>query len=91
MPWEIGLAETQSVLVTNGLRGRVRLRADGGLRAGRDVVMAALLGADEYAFGTAALVAEGCLMARACHLNTCPAGIATQRPELRARFDAAPE
>jgi len=91
VPWEIGLAEAQYVLVANGLRGRVRLRADGGLRTGRDVVMAALLGADEYSFGTAALVAEGCLMARACHLNTCPTGIATQRPELRARFDATPE
>jgi glutamate synthase (ferredoxin) len=91
IPWEIGLAEAQYVLVENGLRGRVRLRADGGLRTGRDVVIAALLGADEYSFGTAAAVAEGCLMARACHLNTCPAGIATQKPELRAKFDATPE
>jgi glutamate synthase (ferredoxin) len=91
IPWELGLAEAQSVLIENGLRGRVRLRADGGLRTGRDVVIAALLGADEFSFGTAAVVAEGCLMARACHLNTCPAGIATQRPELRAKFDATPE
>src|SRR3970282_605666 len=72
VPWEIGLAETQYVLVANGLRGRARLCGDGGLRTGRDVVIAVLLGADEYSFGTAALVAEGCLMARACHLNTCP-------------------
>ncbi|HLF25035.1 MAG TPA: glutamate synthase large subunit [Anaerolineae bacterium] len=91
VPWEIGLAEAQYVLVTSGLRGRVRLRADGGMRTGRDVVVAALLGADEYSFGTAAVVAEGCLMARACHMNTCPAGIATQRPELRAKFDGTPE
>ena len=67
MPWELGLAETQQTLVLNGLRGRVRLRADGGLKTGRDVVMAALLGADEFSFGTAALVAEGCVMARTCH------------------------
>ncbi len=91
VPWEIGLAETQYVLVKSGLRGRVRVRADGGLRTGRDVVMAALLGADEFSFGTAVVVAEGCLMARACHMNTCPVGIATQKPELRAKFDATPE
>lgn len=91
LPWEIGLAETQYVLMESGLRGQVRLRADGGLRTGRDVVLAALLGADEYSFGTAAVIAEGCLMARACHLNTCPVGIATQKPELRAKFDATPE
>jgi glutamate synthase (ferredoxin) len=91
VPWEIGLAEAQYVLVTSGLRGRVRLRADGGMRTGRDIVMAALLGADEFSFGTAAVVAEGCQMARACHLNTCPVGIATQRPELRSKFDATPE
>src|SRR3970282_1544068 len=78
VPWEIGLAETQSVLVANGLRGRVRLRADCGLRTGRDVVMAALLGADEYSFGTAALVAEGCLMARGWPLKPCPTRTATQ-------------
>ena len=91
VPWEIGLAEAQYVLVTNGLRGRVRLRTDGSLRTGRDVVVAALLGADEYSFGTSAVVAEGCEMARACHLNTCPVGIATQRPDLRAKFDGTPE
>jgi glutamate synthase (NADPH/NADH) large chain len=90
-PWELGLAEAQQVLIRNGLRGRVRLRCDGGLRTARDVVMAALLGADEYAFGTAVLVALGCDMARQCHLNTCPTGIATQRPELRAKFRGKPE
>lgn len=91
IPWELGLAEAQHVLSASGLRGRVRLRVDGGLRTGRDVVAAALLGADEFSFGTAAVVAEGCVMARACHLNTCPTGVATQRPELRAKFDATPE
>ena len=89
--WELGLAEAQQTLVLNGLRGRVRLRADGGLKTGRDVVMAALLGADEFSFGTAALVAEGCVMARTCHSNNCPVGIATQRPELRAKFKGTPE
>jgi glutamate synthase domain-containing protein 2/glutamate synthase domain-containing protein 1/glutamate synthase domain-containing protein 3 len=89
-PWEIGLAEAQQVLMQNGLRGRVRLRCDGGLRTGRDVLIAALLGADEYAFGTAVLVALGCDMARQCHLNTCPTGIATQRPDLRAKFRGKP-
>lgn len=83
---ELGLAEAQQTLVLNGLRGRVRLRVDGGLKTGRDVVMTALMGADEFSFGTAALVAEGCVMARACHLNSCPVGIATQRAELRAKF-----
>jgi len=81
-PWELGLAETQQVLIINGLRGRVRLRTDGGLKTGWDVVKAALLGADEYGFGTAAMVAIGCDMARQCHLNTCPTGIATQRRDL---------
>jgi len=90
-PWELGLAEAQQVLIRNGLRGRVRLRCDGGLRTARDIVIAALLGADEYAFGTAVLVALGCDMARQCHLNTCPTGIATQRPELRAKFRGKPE
>jgi glutamate synthase (NADPH/NADH) large chain len=90
-PWELGLAEAQQVLIHNGLRGRVRLRTDGGLRTARDIVIAALLGADEFAFGTAVLVALGCDMARQCHLNTCPTGIATQRPELRARFRGKPE
>ncbi|MBI3980006.1 MAG: glutamate synthase large subunit [Chloroflexi bacterium] len=90
-PWEIGLAETQQVLVLNGLRGRVRLRVDGGLKSGQDVVVAAMLGADEFGFGTAAIVALGCDMARQCHLNTCPAGIATQREDLRAKYAGTPE
>jgi glutamate synthase (NADPH/NADH) large chain len=90
-PWELGLAEAQQVLIRNGLRGRVRLRTDGGLRTARDIVVAAMLGADEYAFGTAVLVALGCDMARQCHLNTCPTGIATQRPDLRAKFRGKPE
>ncbi len=89
--WELGLAETQQTLLLNGLRERVRVRVDGGFQTGRDVLLAALLGADEYSFGTAAVVAEGCLMARACHNNTCPVGIATQRPELRAKFPGTPE
>ncbi len=91
IPWELGLAETQQTLILNGLRGRVRLRADGGLRTGRDVLIAALLGADEYSFGTSALIAEGCIMARVCHLNTCPTGVATQDPELRKKFSGTPE
>jgi glutamate synthase domain-containing protein 2/glutamate synthase domain-containing protein 1/glutamate synthase domain-containing protein 3 len=91
LPWELGLAETQQALVANGLRGRVRLRVDGGLKTGRDIVVAALLGADEFSFGTALLLAEGCLMVRSCHLDTCPVGIATQRPELRSKFAATPE
>jgi glutamate synthase domain-containing protein 2/glutamate synthase domain-containing protein 1/glutamate synthase domain-containing protein 3 len=90
-PWELGLAETQQTLVAEGLRTRVRLRVDGGLKTGRDVVVAALLGADEVSFGTALLLAEGCLMVRSCHLDTCPVGIATQRPELRSKFIATPE
>ncbi len=89
--WELGLAEAQQTLVLNDLRGRVRLRADGGLKTGVDVVMAALLGADEFSFGTAALVAEGCVMARTCHSNNCPVGIATQRADLRAKFKGTPE
>jgi len=91
LPWEIGLAEAQQTLQLNNLRSRVRVRTDGGLQTGRDVVIAAILGADEYSFGTAALVAEGCLIARACHSNTCPVGVATQRPELRAKFAGKPE
>ncbi len=91
LPWELGLAETQQALVANGLRGRGRLRVDGGLKTGRDIVVAALLGADEFSFGTALLIAEGCLMVRSCHLDTCPVGIATQRPELRAKYAATPE
>jgi len=90
-PWELGLADAQRTLVESGLRGRVRLRADGGVKTGRDVMIAALLGADEVSFGTALLIAEGCLMVRSCHLDTCPVGIATQRPELRAKFAASPE
>ncbi len=90
-PWELGLAEAQQVLSQNGMRGRVRLRTDGGLATAKDVLIAALLGADEFAFGTAVLVAIGCDMARQCHLNTCPTGIATQKPELRAKFRGKPE
>ncbi len=86
LPWELGLAETQRELVATGLRGRVRVRVDGGMKTGRDVVLAGLLGADEVSFGTALLVAEGCLLVRSCHLDTCPVGIATQRPELRAKY-----
>jgi glutamate synthase (ferredoxin) len=91
LPWELGLAETQQALVADGLRGRVRVRVDGGLKTGRDIVVAALLGADEFSFGTALLIAEGCLLVRSCHLDTCPVGIATQRPELRAKYAATPE
>ena len=88
---KLGLAETQQTLLVNGLRGRVRVRVDGGFKTGRDVVIAALLGADEYSFGTAALVAAGCKMARQCHNNTCPVGIATQREDLRRKFPGKPE
>lgn len=91
MPWERGLAEAQQVLVRNGLRKRVRVRVDGGLKTGRDVVIGAMLGAEEFGFGTAALVSLGCDMARQCHLNTCPAGIATQREDLRAKFTGKPQ
>ncbi len=91
MPWELGLAETQAALVANGLRGRARLRIDGGIKTGRDVVIAALMGADEVSFGTAALVAEGCILVRTCHRNTCPVGIATQDPELRKKYAGTPE
>ena len=90
-PWELGLSETQQTLVINGLRSRVRLQTDGQLKTGRDVVVAALLGADEFGFATAPLIVEGCVMMRKCHLNTCPVGIATQDPELRARFAGQPE
>jgi glutamate synthase (NADPH/NADH) large chain len=90
-PWELGLAETQQTLVMNNLRGRVRLQTDGQLKTGRDVVVAALLGADEFGFATAPLIVQGCVMMRKCHLNTCPVGIATQDPELRARFAGQPE
>lgn len=91
MPWEIGLAQVQQVLVKNELRGKVRLRVDGGLFNGRDVLMAALLGADQYSFGTGALIAEGCVMARTCHTNRCPVGVASQDPKLRAKFNGTPE
>jgi glutamate synthase (NADPH/NADH) large chain len=90
-PWEIGLAETQQTLVLNRLRGRVVLQADGGLKTGRDVVIATLLGADEFGFSTAPLIAAGCIMMRKCHLNTCPVGVATQDPVLRKRFKGLPE
>jgi glutamate synthase domain-containing protein 2/formylmethanofuran dehydrogenase subunit C len=90
-PWELGLSETQQVLVANRLRDRVSLRTDGGLRSGRDIVIATLLGAEEFGFGTGVLVALGCDMARQCHLNTCPTGIATQREDLRAKFEGRPE
>jgi glutamate synthase domain-containing protein 2/glutamate synthase domain-containing protein 1/glutamate synthase domain-containing protein 3 len=90
-PWELGLAETQQVLVLNGLRGRIRIETDGQLKTGRDVAIAALLGAEEFGFASAALVASGCIMMRVCHLNTCPVGIATQDPELRKRFEGQPE
>ena len=91
LPWELGLSEAHRTLTRLGLRGRVMLQVDGGLQRGRDVAIAAALGADEFGFGTAALVAVGCVMARQCHLDTCPAGIATQRPELRAKFKGTPE
>ena len=90
-PWEIGLAETQQTLVLNELRGRIAVQVDGGLRTGRDVAIGALLGADEFGFSTAPLIAAGCIMMRKCHLNTCPVGVATQDPVLRARFTGAPE
>jgi glutamate synthase (ferredoxin) len=91
LPWELGLADAQRALVDNGLRSRVRLRVDGGFMTGRQVIMAALLGADEYSFGTAAMIAEGCIMLRACHRDTCKPGVATQRPHLRANFTGTPE
>ncbi len=90
-PWELGLAETQQTLVLNRLRSRIRVQADGQMKTGRDVVIGALLGADEFGFATAPLVAEGCIMMRKCHLNTCPVGVATQDPLLRAKFQGRPE
>jgi glutamate synthase (NADPH/NADH) large chain len=90
-PWELGLAETQQTLVLNRLRGRIRVQVDGQMKTGRDVVVGALLGADEFGFATAPLVVEGCLMMRKCHLNTCPVGVATQDPVLRQRFSGQPE
>ncbi|HNQ04752.1 MAG TPA: glutamate synthase-related protein [Thiobacillaceae bacterium] len=91
MPWELGLAETQQTLVLNRLRGRVRVQVDGQIKTGRDVILGALLGADEFGFATAPLVVEGCIMMRKCHLNTCPVGVATQDPVLRRRFSGQPE
>ncbi len=90
-PWELGLAETQQTLVLNRLRSRIRVQADGQMKTGRDVVIGALLGADEFGFATAPLVVEGCIMMRKCHLNTCPVGVATQDPLLRAKFQGRPE
>ncbi|WP_011582062.1 MULTISPECIES: glutamate synthase large subunit [Chelativorans] len=90
-PWEMGLAETHQTLVLNGLRSRIALQVDGGLRTGRDVIIGALLGADEFGFSTAPLIAAGCIMMRKCHLNTCPVGVATQDPVLRKRFKGTPE
>src|SRR5581483_11925925 len=90
-PWEIGLAETHQTLVMNRLRSRIAVQVDGGVRTGRDVVVGALLGADEFGCATAPLIAAGCIMMRKCHLNTCPVGVATQDPELRKRFVGAPE
>ncbi len=91
LPWEIGLSETHQTLVMNDLRGRVRLQTDGQLKNGTDIVLAALLGAEEFGFGTAALIMMGCVMMRKCHQNTCPVGVATQDPELRKRFRGKPE
>src|SRR3989442_6001006 len=90
-PWELGLAETQQTLLLNGLRDRIVVQTDGQLKTGRDVVIAALLGAEEFGFATAPLVVSGCVMIRVCHLDTCPVGVATQNPELRARFSGKPE
>ncbi|MGL5819222.1 MAG: glutamate synthase large subunit, partial [Phycicoccus sp.] len=90
-PWELGLAETQQTLVLNGLRDRIVVQVDGQIKTGRDVVIAALLGAEEFGFATAPLVVSGCILMRVCHLDTCPVGIATQNPELRSRFTGAPE
>jgi len=91
VPWELGLAETQQILVANDLRGRIRVETDGQLKTGRDVAVAALLGAEEFGFASAALIASGCIMMRVCHLNTCPVGIATQDPRLRKKFEGKPE
>ena len=91
IPWELGLAETQQTLILNGLRDRIVVQVDGQLKTGRDVVVAALLGAEEFGFATAPLVVSGCVMMRVCHLDTCPVGIATQNPELRKRFSGQPE
>src|SRR5436305_9224365 len=90
-PWELGLAETQQTLLINGLRDRIVVQVDGQLKTGRDVIIGALLGADEFGFATAPLVVSGCIMMRVCHLDTCPVGVATQNPELRKRFSGKPE
>src|SRR5213075_1258783 len=90
-PWELGLAETQQTLMRNGLRDRIVVQVDGQLKTGRDVVIAALLGGEEFGFATAPLVVSGCVMMRVCHLDTCPVGIATQDPVLRAKFTGKPE
>src|SRR5690606_29039369 len=90
-PWELGLAETQQTLLMNGLRDRIVVQVDGQLKTGRDVVIATLLGAEEFGFATAPLVVSGCVMMRVCHLDTCPVGVATQNPELRKRFSGKPE
>ena len=90
-PWELGLAETQQTLLLNGLRDRIVVQVDGQLKTGRDVVVAALLGAEEFGFATAPLVVSGCIMMRVCHLDTCPVGVATQNPVLRKRFNGKPE
>ena len=91
VPWELGLAETQQVLLLNGLRDRIVVQVDGQMKTGRDVVIAALMGAEEFGFATAPLVVSGCIMMRVCHLNTCPVGVATQDPELRKQFNGKPE
>ena len=91
MPWELGLAEVQQALITNGLRERVKLQVDGQMKTGKDIIVAAMLGAEEFGFSTAPMIAMGCIMCRRCHSNTCPAGIATQNPEKRSRFKATPE
>ena len=91
LPWELGLSETHQTLLKNGLRSRVRIETDGKLMSGRDVAIAALLGAEEFGFATAPLVTMGCVMMRVCNLDTCPVGVATQNPELRKRFRGKPE
>ena len=91
LPWELGLAETQQTLLLNGLRDRITVQVDGAMKTGRDVVIAALLGAEEYGFATAPLIVSGCVMMRVCHLDTCPVGVATQNPVLRERFTGKPE
>eukprot|EP01082_Thalassiosira_pseudonana_P009607 g8482.t1.1.5e17418a g8482 g8482.t1 contig3:198870-203696(-) len=91
MPWELGLSEAHSALMNNGLRERVTLRVDGGIRTGRDIAIAAMMGAEEFGFGTIAMIAEGCVMARVCHLNTCPVGVTSQKEELRKKFPGTPE